>query len=94
MNCKWKLFTILHSILDDRARSSDLICLIILIELYTSLLITPYIYGLIFIKQISMFTITIFRVVKKVAGMIQIRLDHPLELLQMCLHKLDPLVLL
>lgn len=60
-----KLLTKLYSILDDRARSVDLICLLILFELYTSLLITPYIYGFIFIKQMAMFSLAIYRVVTK-----------------------------
>lgn len=68
------IYYLIQKIFDDRARSVDLICLVILMELYTQIFVTWFIFLFLLFKQFSVFCASFYIFVKY--GWAEIRLNE------------------
>jgi len=68
------IYNFIQKIFDDRARSVDLICLVILMELYTQIFVTWFIFLFLLFKQFSVFCASFYAIVK--GGWAEIKLNE------------------
>lgn len=78
LKTKWvKAYNLLESFLDENARTVDLICLIIICELFTPVFITWILFLAMVVKQILIFSATFFIVSR--GGWVEKKLDQKIE---------------